>query len=93
MAKGARQLGAEVIRHNQVTDVKQLANGQWQVTTEQGVICCEHVVNAGGYHARQIGVFSGLDLPITTMLHHYVITDNVPELETMSHEIPVTRDD
>ncbi len=93
MAKGARQLGTEVIRHNRVTDVKQLASGEWQVTTEQGIIHCEHVVNAGGYHARQIGSFSGLDLPITTMLHHYVVTDNVPELEAMSHEIPVTRDD
>ncbi len=93
MAKGARQLGAEVIRHNRVIDVKQLASGEWQITTEQGTITCEHVVNAGGYHARQIGAFSGLDLPITTMLHHYVVTDNVPELEAMSHEIPVTRDD
>ena len=93
MAKGARQLGAEVIRHNRVTDVKQLANSEWQVTTQQGMIRCEHVVNAGGYHARQIGAFSGLDLPITTMLHHYVVTDDVPEFEAMDHEIPVTRDD
>ncbi len=93
MAKGARQLGAEVIRHDRVTDVRQLANGEWQVTTENGIVRCEHVVNAGGYHARQIGSFSGLDLPITTMLHHYVVTDNVPEFEAMSDEIPVTRDD
>ena len=93
MAKGARQLGAEVIRHNRVTDVKRLINGEWQVTTENGIVQCEHVVNAGGYHARRIGAFSGLDLPITTMLHHYVVTDNVPEFEAMSHEIPVTRDD
>jgi len=36
---------------------------------------------------------AGLDLPITTMMHHYVVTDAVPEFAAMEHEIPVTRDD
>ncbi len=93
MAKGARQLGAKVIRNCRVVDTVQLPSGEWQVETEQGVIIAEHVVNAGGYHARQVGKMAGLDLPITTMLHHYVVTDAVPEFEGMSHEIPVTRDD
>ena len=93
MAKGAKQLGAQVILNNQVTHVEQLTTGEWNVETEQGSIRCQHVVNAGGYHARQIGKFSGLDLPITTILHHYIITENLPEFETMTHEIPVTRDD
>lgn len=93
MAKGARDLGAEIIRNCRVTDVRQSASGEWQVVTEQGTITCEHVVNAGGYHARRIGAFSGLDLPIVTMQHHYVVTDDVPEFAGMDHEIPVTRDD
>ena len=81
MAKGARQMGAEVIRHNRVTDVKALPTGEWDVVTEGGTIRTEHVVNAGGYHARQIGAFSGLDLPITPMQHHYAVTDDVPEFD------------
>ncbi|MBE1281679.1 MAG: FAD-dependent oxidoreductase [Rhodobacteraceae bacterium] len=93
MAKGARMRGARVMRRNRVTDVVQQPSGEWLVRTEQGDILCEHVVNAGGYHARQIGAFSGLDLPIVPMQHHYVVTDTVPEFETMGHEIPVTRDD
>ncbi len=93
MAKGARQLGAKVIRNCRVKDTRQLPNGEWEVVTEQGTITAEHVVNAGGYHARQVGAMAGLDLPITTMLHHYVVTDAVPEFEAMDHEIPVTRDD
>ncbi len=93
LAKGARLLGAEVIRHCRVTDVQSLPDGTWRVATEQGEVLCEHVVNAGGYHARQIGAFSGLDLPITTMMHHYVLTDAVPRFAEMEHEIPVTRDD
>ena len=93
MAKGARLLGCEVVRRNRVTDVRALPSGEWEVVTEHGSIRCEHVVNAGGYHARQIGRFSGLDLPITPMQHHYAITDAVPEFEGLGHEIPVTRDD
>ncbi|MCP5083437.1 MAG: FAD-dependent oxidoreductase [Alphaproteobacteria bacterium] len=93
MTKGARQMGAEVIRQCRVTAVGQLPSGEWDVVTEHGTIRAEHVVNAAGYHARQVGAFAGLDLPITTMQHHYVITDDVPEFEAMDHEIPVTRDD
>lgn len=93
MAKGARQLGAQVIRNCRVTDITRLSTGEWRVKTEQGSIIAEHVVNAGGYHAGRIGQMVGLDLPITTMLHHYVVTDAVPEFEAMEHEIPVTRDD
>ncbi|MES0828222.1 FAD-dependent oxidoreductase [Ruegeria sp. SCP11] len=93
MAKGARLRGARIMRRNRVTNVQQLPSGEWKVITEQGDIICEHVVNAGGYHARQIGAFSGLDLPIIPMQHHYVVTDSVPEFAAMDHEIPVTRDD
>lgn len=93
MAKGARMMGAEIVRRNRVTDVWALPSGEWDVVTEKGTIRCEHVVNAGGYHARQIGQFSGLDLPIVPMQHHYAVTDNVPEFAAMDFEIPVTRDD
>ncbi|KIC19934.1 GcvT family protein [Leisingera sp. ANG-Vp] len=93
MAKGARQLGAKVRRNCQVVATRQLPSGEWEVTTEQGTIIAQHVVNAAGYHARQVGQMAGLELPITTMLHHYVVTDAVPEFEAMVHEIPVTRDD
>ncbi len=93
MAKGARLLGAEISRRNRVTDVRLLPSGEWEVATEQGNIVAGHVVNAGGYHARQIGAFFGLDLPIVPMQHHYAVTDDVPEFDGMDHEIPVTRDD
>ena len=93
MVKGARDLGARVERNCRVTNVQLQASGEWLVETEHGAVLCEHVVNAGGYHAKQIGRFSGLDLPITTMQHHYVVTDDVTLFDDMEHEIPVTRDD
>ncbi len=93
MAKGARNLGVEILRRNRVTDIRPTQSGEWEVITEKGSVRAEHVVNAGGYHARQIGAFLGLDLPIVPMQHHYVVTDAVPAFAEMGHEIPVTRDD
>ncbi len=91
MAKGARQLGAEIIRRNRVVDVTQRGSGEWEVVTETGTIIAEHVVNAGGYHARQIGAFTGLDLPIVPMQHHYAVTDDVPEFRDPWRRIPAHR--
>ena len=58
------------------------ANGK--VETEQGTITCEHVVNAGGTYARQMGEWSGLQLPMTSMTHHYFVTEPVPEFAAIS---------
>ena len=77
---------------NRVTDIKQLPNGEWEVLTEQGNVVCEHVVNAGGTYARQIGEWVGLDLPIANTTHHYVVTETVPEFLDLSVELPVIRD-
>ena len=69
-----------------------MENGEWLVETEQGSIRCEHVVNAGGTYARQMGEWSGLQLPMTSMTHHYFVTDTVPEFAEYD-DLPVIRDD
>ncbi|MCV2866575.1 FAD-dependent oxidoreductase [Defluviimonas sp. WL0075] len=93
LAKGARQLGVKIIRRCRATNVTQQPNGEWLVETEQGAITCEHVVNAGGTYARQVALWSGYDLPATSMTHHYLITDTVPEFLNLDKELPVVRDD
>jgi len=92
MAAGARALGAQVERRCQVTDIKQAANGEWQVITEKGTITCEHVVNAAGSYCDIVGAWSGLKVPITNMLHHYVVTEPKDEIKALSKELPVVRD-
>ena len=92
MAKGARMMGGTVIRHNRVTGVTSTGDS-FVVHTEQGDIEADMVVNAGGTYARQIGAWVGLDLPIANMLHHYLITDTVPEFQNLEKELPVIRDD
>ncbi|MDJ0950587.1 MAG: FAD-dependent oxidoreductase [Alphaproteobacteria bacterium] len=93
MAAGARRMGARVIRRNRATGLTSAPNGEWIVHTEQGNIRCELVVNAGGTYARQIGRWAGLDLPIANLLHHYLVTESVPEFQDLGAELPVVRDD
>ncbi len=92
MAKGARMMGATIIRQNRVNGITP-AGEKFIVHTERGDIEAERVVNAGGTYARQIGAWVGLDLPIANMLHHYLITDTVPEFSALEIELPVIRDD
>ena len=92
MAAGARKLGAEIYRRTQVTDVKLLPSGEWLVVTDKGDITCEHVVNAAGSYADVVGAWSGHNVPIANMLHHYLITEPVQELIDFGPELPVVRD-
>ena len=93
LAIGARQLGVKIIRRCQATNITCADNGEWLVETPHGDIRCEHVVNAGGTYARQMGEWSGLQLPMTSMTHHYLVTDTVPEFVERTSELPVVRDD
>jgi len=93
MAAGARAKGVKIVRHCRATNITQAPNGEWVVETEKGTITCEHVVNAGGTYARQMGEWSGLQLPMTSMTHHYFVTDEVPEFQNLDTELPVIRDD
>ena len=92
MAVGARQLGAEIARHTLVTAVDQLPDGRWKVTTDKGEVTCDHVVNAAGHYSPQLGAMSGIDVPIVSMVHQYLITESLPEMASQDIEMPVIRD-
>jgi dimethylglycine dehydrogenase len=92
LAKAARDLGATVMRHTRVTDIRRRHSGEWEVFTEKGSIVAEMVVNAAGCYARQVAAMVGADAPITNMQHHYVVTHPIPAFMERSQEIPVMRD-
>lgn len=92
MAAGARQGGAEIYVRNRVTDINQRPNGEWEVVTEQGSLVAEHVVNAGGGFAPQIGAMVGLKVPIVNMVHQYLVTEDIEEVKSLEREFPVVRD-
>ncbi len=81
LAAAAKVNGAEISLRNPVTELKQRPDGGWDVTTEQGVIHAEHVVNAGGLWAREVGRMVGIELPVLAMEHMYLLTDDMPEVK------------
>ncbi len=91
-AKAARIGGAEVYQQTRVTDLARRPGGGWDVVTTQGTIVAEHVVNAGGLWAREIGRMVGLELPVLAMEHMYLVTDEMPEVVAFNrergHELP-----
>jgi dimethylglycine dehydrogenase len=90
-AKCARLRGAEVIEHNRVLELHRKGDA-WQVVTEQGTITAEHVVNAAGLWAKRVGRMVGVDLPMSPLEHHYLLTENIPEIAALGRELPLVVD-
>ncbi|MEI4487135.1 FAD-dependent oxidoreductase [Frigidibacter sp. MR17.14] len=79
-AKAARMGGAEIVLHNRVLETNPRPDGSWEVVTEKGTVIAEHVVNAAGLWAREVGAMAGVYLPLLPMAHQYLVTDDVPEI-------------
>ncbi|MDJ0607539.1 MAG: FAD-dependent oxidoreductase [Kiloniellales bacterium] len=91
-ARAAKMRGAEVIEHNKVEELNQRPDGTWDVVTEKGTVHAEHVVNAGGLWAKQVGRMAGLELPVSPLAHHYFVTEQIPEVAALDFEVPMTVD-
>jgi len=90
-AKAAKLHGAEVIEGNRVLELNPVSEG-WQVVTEKGTTSCEHVVNAAGLWAKQIGRMAGIELPVSPLAHHYLLTETIPEIAALDRELPLVVD-
>ncbi|MCZ7675538.1 MAG: FAD-dependent oxidoreductase [Roseovarius sp.] len=90
-AGAAKKRGAEVIEHNRVLELNQTSDG-WEVVTEKGTIRCEHVVNAAGLWAKQVGRMAGIELPVSPLNHHYPVTETIPEIAELDRELPLVVD-
>lgn len=90
-AKAAKLHGAEVIEGNRVLELNPVSEG-WQVVTEKGTITCEHVVNAAGLWAKQVGRMAGIELPVSPLAHHYLLTETIPEIAALDKELPLVVD-
>ncbi len=92
LARAARAMGARIRRGERVIGLHQHANGEWTVTTDAGEIECEIVVNAAGYRAGEVMRLIGRHLPIVSMSHQYLLTDEIAELSARSEPLPLLRD-
>jgi len=87
-ARAARMKGAEIELRNPVIETNQRADGTWDVVTRDGTIHAEHVVNAAGLWAREVGALAGVYLPLHPMEHQYIVTEDLPEIFERDGEHP-----
>ena len=99
LAKGARDLGSEIIRFCSATGVSR-KNDEWIIHTTKGDIRCEYVVNAAGYYAQRVGEwfipYGGRTVPMMVMSHQYLLFEEVQAVKDwsteMQHKLPLLRD-
>ena len=91
-AKAARMGGATIETHCMVTETNQRTDGTWDVVTNKGTIHAEHIVNAGGLWAREVGQMAGVYLPLHPMEHQYLVTEETPEIYQRDTEHPHVMD-
>jgi sarcosine dehydrogenase len=89
LAAGARKGGVTIIEDCAVTGVTVEKGRVSAVTTERGTIACEVVVNCAGQWAREFGRLAGVNVPLASMEHQYLITEAIPGLPK---DLPTMRD-
>ena len=93
LAKGAREKGAEIYRNTKVTAIERTPSGEWRVVTGRGTIQAAAVINAAGYRGGEVAALVGQYLPIVTMSHQYLVTEDIPELVARgAARLPLLRD-
>ncbi|MFG1344261.1 FAD-dependent oxidoreductase [Xanthobacter autotrophicus DSM 431] len=89
LAKGARMNGARIIEDTEVLGF-QVENGRVTVVeTSRGPIRCEIVVNCAGQWAREVGAMVGVNVPLVSVEHQYMVTERI---EGVTSTLPTLRD-
>ena len=89
LASGARANGVRIIEDCAVTAIQLTAGRARGVTTAQGDIQCEVVVNCAGQWAREVGQLAGVNVPLVSVQHQYMVTEPLPGV---SRDMPTIRD-
>jgi 4-methylaminobutanoate oxidase (formaldehyde-forming) len=89
LAKGARNRGVKIVEDIEVTGVLTEHGRVTGVRTAQGDVACEILVNCAGQWARQFGRLAGVNVPLHSAEHFYIVTDRIEGVHPM---LPVMRD-
>ena len=89
LAKGARNRGVKMVEDVEVTGVIIEGGRAVGVRTRQGDVRCEVLVNCAGQWARQFGALAGVNVPLYSAEHFYIVTGKIDGVRPM---LPVMRD-
>ena len=88
LAKGARQMGAQVIERTKAISVtrkgRQITSVHWENEQgESGSIDCDNVINCGGMWGHEVGRMLGVNVPLHACEHFYIVTEAIAGLTQM----------
>jgi len=89
LAKGARDRGVRVCERTRVTGILTAGGRVKGVRTAGGDIEAEVVVNCAGQWAKQVGSMCGVNVPLHSAEHFYVVTGRI---DGVRPDLPVLRD-
>lgn len=89
LAKGARMGGAKIFERTRVLGISTDNGVVTGVDTDKGFIEAEIVVNCAGQWAKAIGAMCGVNVPLHSAEHFYVVTERIEGVERM---MPILRD-
>ncbi|MGK2881267.1 MAG: GcvT family protein [Mycobacterium sp.] len=89
LAKGARIRGAKIVEKTRVTGILTEDGRATGVQTDAGDIDAEIVVNCAGQWAKHVGAMAGVNVPLHSAEHFYVVTERI---DGVHPDLPVLRD-
>jgi sarcosine dehydrogenase len=89
LAKGARQRGVSIFEEIAVEGVDTDRGRVTGVRTSRGPIACEVVVNCCGQWAAVLGERAGVNVPLVSVQHQYLITEPI---DGITPSLPTLRD-
>ncbi|MHA1564114.1 MAG: GcvT family protein [Alphaproteobacteria bacterium] len=89
LAKGARMHGAKIVEQVTVTGITVRDRRVVAIVTDHGTIACERIVNCAGQWAGEIGALAGVNVPMQSVQHQYLVTEPIPGI---TNTLPTLRD-
>ena len=89
LARGARMAGASIFEDTRVNSIETKNGKVCAVVTDQGRIECEVVVCCAGQWSRKLGASVGVNVPLVSVEHQYMITEAI---DGVTADMPTLRD-
>ena len=89
LARGARDKGARVVERTRVLGFDTEGGRVTGVVSDRGRIETEVVVNCAGQWAKAVGVLAGVNVPLHSAEHFYVVSE---QIDGVHPHLPILRD-
>jgi glycine cleavage system aminomethyltransferase T/glycine/D-amino acid oxidase-like deaminating enzyme len=89
LARGARNGGAVIRERTRVTGILTVGRAVAGVRTDEGDVEAEVVINCAGQWAKQVGAMCGVNVPLHSAEHFYVVTE---QIDGVHRDLPILRD-